>query len=88
MDRFDIQQSIRHAIEAQMALKWSIPSCQALSNDTYSLDLKALLHSLECEFNVRLDPEHDLYWISSINDLSQFILEKTRRHEPHPSRQT
>lgn len=86
MDRFDIQRSIRHAIEVQMAQKWPIPPSQA-QIDTYSLDLKALLHCLECEFDVRLDPEHDLYWIHSISELSQFILEKTRRRHLQPVHQ-
>ena len=78
MDRFHIQQNIRHAIDAQIAQKWPIPPCQAHDHDTYSLDLKALLHSLECEFNIRLDPDRDLYRISTISELSLFILEKTR----------
>ncbi|MGE8415539.1 MAG: acyl carrier protein [Pseudomonas sp.] len=84
MDRFDIQQSIRHAIDAQMAQKWRVSPCNAQTSDTYSLDLKALLHSLENEFDIRLDPEHDLYWIHSISELSLFILEKTRRRDSRP----
>ncbi|AZC17015.1 MULTISPECIES: hypothetical protein [Pseudomonas] len=84
MDRFDIQQSIRQAIEAQMAQKWRTPPSQAQTSDTYSLDLKALLHSLENEFDIRLDAEHDLYWIHSISELSLFILEKTRRRDLRP----
>lgn len=62
------------------------PPSQACSSDSYSLDLKALLYSLECEFDIQLDPEHDLYWISSISDLSQFILEKTRRSDARQPR--
>ncbi|MEN5089719.1 acyl carrier protein [Pseudomonas protegens] len=85
MDRFDIQQSIRHAIETQMAQKWPIPPCQARARNTYSLDLKALLYSLECEFNIRLDPELDLYRINSISELSQVILEKTRADAARPA---
>ncbi|MCJ7957708.1 MAG: phosphopantetheine-binding protein [Pseudomonas sp.] len=85
MDRFHIQQSIRHAIDAQMAQKWPIPPCQARDQDTYSLDLKALLHSLEREFNIRLDPDRDLYRISTISELSLFILEKTRADAARPA---
>ncbi|BCQ60216.1 hypothetical protein SAMN03159355_03737 [Pseudomonas sp. NFPP10] len=85
MDLFSIQQSIRHAIDAQMAQKWPIPPSQAREHDTYSLDLKVLLHSLEREFNIRLDPDRDLYRISSISELSLFILEKTRADAARPA---
>ncbi|MGC5700191.1 acyl carrier protein [Pseudomonas sp. NFXW11] len=85
MDRFDIQQSICHAIDAQMAEKWQVSPSQAHAADTYSLDLQALLRSLEYEFQIRLDLEQALYRIGSINELSLVILEKTRANACRPA---
>ncbi|MCK9802326.1 acyl carrier protein [Pseudomonas sp. MAFF 302030] len=78
MDRFDIQQTIRRSIDEQMARKWLVPPSQAQASDSYSLDLNALFQSLESHFNIPLASDLDLRRVSSINELSQYILEKTR----------
>jgi len=78
MDRFDIQQKIYRSIEEQMARKWPQHPSLAYADDSYSLDIKALFQTLEYQFNVKLDIDRDLHRISSVGDLSQFILEKTR----------